>query len=104
MRDRVFVIAASLSGIDSLSRLVGQLPGDFPAPCHGATRGLVQSRHVAAHPQQSGTIACGASKERRVDRARTHLCRAARSPHAGAEGLHPTARMRISPGRPLIRF
>lgn len=42
MKGRVFVIGASLSGIDALSRLVGELPADFPAP-------IVITQHVASH-------------------------------------------------------
>jgi two-component system chemotaxis response regulator CheB len=42
MKDRVFVIGASLSGINALSELVAQLPADFPAP-------ILIAQHVASH-------------------------------------------------------
>jgi len=42
MGGRLFVIGASLSGIDALSRLMGQLPADFPAP-------IFIAQHVASH-------------------------------------------------------
>lgn len=42
MGDRVIVIGASLSGIDALTRLIGALPADFPAP-------IFITQHVAAH-------------------------------------------------------
>ncbi|TDY50938.1 CheB methylesterase [Paraburkholderia rhizosphaerae] len=32
MKDRIFVVGASHGGIDTLSKLVRQLPADFPAP------------------------------------------------------------------------
>lgn len=42
MTGRIFVIGASLSGIDALSRLMRQLPADFPAP-------ILITQHVASH-------------------------------------------------------
>lgn len=42
MKGRIFVVGASLSGIDALSRLVEQLPADFPAP-------VFITQHVASH-------------------------------------------------------
>jgi two-component system chemotaxis response regulator CheB len=32
MKDRIFVVGASHGGIEALSKLVAQLPADFPAP------------------------------------------------------------------------
>ncbi len=42
MKDRIFVIGASLSGIDALCELVSRLPAEFPAP-------ILIARHVAPH-------------------------------------------------------
>ena len=42
MGKRIFVIGASLSGIDALCELVGQLPESFPAP-------IFITQHVASH-------------------------------------------------------
>jgi two-component system chemotaxis response regulator CheB len=42
MKDRIFVIGASLSGIDALCELVSALPKDFPAP-------IFVAQHVASH-------------------------------------------------------
>ena len=42
MKGRVFVIGASLSGIDTLARLMHLLPPDFPAP-------IFITQHVASH-------------------------------------------------------
>ncbi|HEX5042061.1 MAG TPA: chemotaxis protein CheB [Candidatus Polarisedimenticolaceae bacterium] len=42
MKDRVFVIGASLSGIDTLRRLISSLPADFQAP-------ILITQHVASH-------------------------------------------------------
>lgn len=42
MKGRLFVIGASLSGIDTLTRLIAQLPADFPAP-------IFIAQHVASH-------------------------------------------------------
>jgi two-component system chemotaxis response regulator CheB len=42
MGGRIFVIGASLSGVDTLSRLVKGLPADFPAP-------ILIAQHVASH-------------------------------------------------------
>ena len=42
MSGRIFVIGASLSGIDALSELISKLPADFPAP-------IFVAQHVAAH-------------------------------------------------------
>jgi len=42
MGERIIVIGASLSGIDALTRLVGALPINFPAP-------VFITQHVAAH-------------------------------------------------------
>lgn len=42
MGARIFVVGASLGGIDALSRLFGKLPADFPAP-------VLVTQHVAAH-------------------------------------------------------
>lgn len=42
MPGRVFVIGASLSGIDALSELISKLPEKFPAP-------IFVAQHVAAH-------------------------------------------------------
>lgn len=42
MGARIFVIGASLSGIDALSHLMRQLPADFPAP-------ILVTQHVASH-------------------------------------------------------
>lgn len=42
MTGRIIVIGASLSGIDALSRLIGQLPAEFHAP-------IFITQHVASH-------------------------------------------------------
>lgn len=42
MKGRIFVIGASLSGIDALCALVEKLPADFPAP-------IFIAQHVASH-------------------------------------------------------
>jgi two-component system chemotaxis response regulator CheB len=42
MNGRIIVIGASLSGIDALSKLVGELPADLPAP-------VLIVQHVASH-------------------------------------------------------
>ena len=42
MKGRMFVIGASLSGIDALCRLLEGLPGDFSAP-------VFVTQHVASH-------------------------------------------------------
>ncbi len=42
MKGRIFVIGASLSGIDALCELVSRLPKDFPAP-------VFIAQHVASH-------------------------------------------------------
>jgi two-component system, chemotaxis family, protein-glutamate methylesterase/glutaminase len=42
MKDRIFVIGASLSGIDALCELVSRLPKHFPAP-------IFIAQHVASH-------------------------------------------------------
>ncbi len=42
MKNRIFVIGASLSGIDALCELVSTLPIDFPAP-------ILIAQHVASH-------------------------------------------------------
>ena len=42
MRGRIFVIGASLSGIDALCELVSKLPAGFPAP-------IFIAQHVASH-------------------------------------------------------
>ncbi|WP_036020490.1 chemotaxis protein CheB [Paraburkholderia mimosarum] len=42
MKERIFVIGASLSGINALSRLVGLLPANFPSP-------VFITQHVGAH-------------------------------------------------------
>lgn len=42
MKGRIIVIGASLSGIDALSKLVGELPADLPAP-------VLIVQHVAPH-------------------------------------------------------
>jgi hypothetical protein len=42
MKGRVFVVGASLSGIDALCELVAKLPGDFPAA-------IFITQHVASH-------------------------------------------------------
>jgi two-component system, chemotaxis family, protein-glutamate methylesterase/glutaminase len=42
MKDRIFVIGASLSGIDALCELVSKLPTGFPAP-------IFVTQHVASH-------------------------------------------------------
>ena len=42
MKGRIVVIGASLSGIDTLSRLIHLLPADFPAP-------IFIAQHVASH-------------------------------------------------------
>ncbi len=42
MKGRVFVIGASLSGIDALCELVSKLPANFPAP-------IFITQHVASH-------------------------------------------------------
>ncbi len=42
MKDRIFVIGASLSGIDALTELVSKLPPHFPAP-------IFIAQHVASH-------------------------------------------------------
>lgn len=42
MKGRIFVIGASLSGIDALCELVSKLPGNFPAP-------IFVAQHVASH-------------------------------------------------------
>ena len=42
MTGRIFVIGASLSGIDALCRLIGELPAGFPAP-------IFITQHVASH-------------------------------------------------------
>lgn len=42
MKDRIFVIGASLSGIDALCELVSRLPKGFPAP-------ILITQHVASH-------------------------------------------------------
>ena len=42
MKGRIFVIGASLSGIDALCELVSKLPAGFPAP-------IFIAQHVAAH-------------------------------------------------------
>ncbi len=42
MTARLFVIGASLSGIDALCELVERLPEDFPAP-------ILVAQHVASH-------------------------------------------------------
>ncbi|MCA1492197.1 chemotaxis protein CheB [Ensifer sp. NBAIM29] len=42
MKDRIFVIGASLSGIDALCDLVSKLPAGFPAP-------IFVAQHVAPH-------------------------------------------------------
>jgi two-component system chemotaxis response regulator CheB len=42
VKNRVFVIGASLSGIDTLRRLISSLPADFQAP-------ILITQHVASH-------------------------------------------------------
>ncbi len=42
MPGRIFVVGASLSGIDALCRLVHELPANFPAP-------ILITQHVASH-------------------------------------------------------
>jgi two-component system chemotaxis response regulator CheB len=42
MKGRIFVVGASLSGIDALCQLVEQLPANFPAP-------IFVAQHVAPH-------------------------------------------------------
>jgi two-component system, chemotaxis family, protein-glutamate methylesterase/glutaminase len=42
MKGRIFVIGASLSGIDALCELVSKLPAGFPAP-------IFIAQHVASH-------------------------------------------------------
>ncbi len=42
MKGRIFVIGASLSGIDALCELVSKLPASFPAP-------IFITQHVASH-------------------------------------------------------
>ncbi len=42
MGDRLVVIGASLSGIDTLCRLIAGLPEEFPAP-------ILITQHVASH-------------------------------------------------------
>ncbi len=42
MKGRIFVVGASLSGIDALCELVSKLPGGFPAP-------IFVTQHVAPH-------------------------------------------------------
>lgn len=39
---RIFIIGASLTGIDAFSRLMGKLPADFPAP-------IFITQHIAPH-------------------------------------------------------
>ena len=56
MGERVIVIGASLSGIDTLARLIAALPADFPAP-------ILITQHVASHsPGMLPHILSGAGK------------------------------------------
>lgn len=56
MKGRIFVIGASLSGIDTLRQLVEKLPANFPAP-------IFITQHVASHsPGMVPSILSGAGK------------------------------------------
>ena len=75
MGERVIVIGASLSGIDALTRLIGALPADFPAP-------ILITQHIAPHsPGLLPHILSGAGK---------------------LQAVHPNSPELIEPGRIYI--
>lgn len=72
MKGRIFVVGASLSGVDTLRRMIEGLPANFPAP-------IFITQHVASHsPGMVPSILSGAGK---------------------LPAVHPKNADRIEPGR-----